>query len=42
MRFAARVGLANFWKTSGKWPDYCAAPGLPYDCRAEAERWLRK
>lgn len=38
MQIAARVGLVDFWRTSGKWPDFCSEPELPYDCRAEAER----
>ena len=27
-----RVGLADYWVKSGKWPDFCREPGLPYDC----------
>ena len=38
MDLAARVGLAEQWRTTDRWPDYCAEPGLPYDCRAEAAR----
>lgn len=40
MRLAARLKLVQFWRASGKWPDFCAKPGWPYDCRAEAERAL--
>jgi adenylate cyclase len=41
IRLAARLGLAGYWTAGGKWPDYCAEPGLPYDCKAEAARWLK-
>jgi DNA-binding winged helix-turn-helix (wHTH) protein/tetratricopeptide (TPR) repeat protein len=36
MRFAARVGLLDYWRTSGNWPDFCFDPDLPYDCKREA------
>jgi tetratricopeptide (TPR) repeat protein len=36
MPLAAKVGLVDYWEKSGKWPDFCAEPGLPYDCRAAA------
>jgi hypothetical protein len=33
---ARRIGLADYWVRSGHWPDFCAEPGLPYDCRQMA------
>jgi len=36
MPLAAQVGLVDYWVTTGKWPDFCSQPGLPYDCRAAA------
>jgi adenylate cyclase len=36
MQLAARIGLVDYWRTSGHWPDYCAEPGWPYDCKAVA------
>jgi TolB-like protein len=39
MRIAAKLGLADYWRTSGHWPDFCSQPGLPYDCKAEAAKW---
>jgi hypothetical protein len=36
-RFLAVVdhlGLLDYWRTSGHWPDFCAAADRPYDCRA--------
>lgn len=36
MRVAARLGLLQYWQASGKWPDFCFEPDLPYDCRKEA------
>jgi TolB-like protein len=38
MKLAARIGLVDYWTTSGHWPDFCSMPGLPYDCREEAAR----
>ena len=40
MQAMARTGLAQYWRRSGKWPDFCSSPGLPYNCRTEAERYL--
>lgn len=36
MAAMARIGLAQFWRARGNWPDFCAAPDLPYDCRQAA------
>ena len=36
---AAHVGLLRYWKKSGRWPDFCSDPTLPYDCRKEAEKY---
>ncbi len=38
MQLAARLGLVDYWRSSGHWPDFCADPGLPYNCRTEANR----
>jgi Flp pilus assembly protein TadD len=38
MPLADRLGLVDYWLQSGHWPDFCAEPGLPYDCRAVARR----
>lgn len=35
MAIAHRFGLSDFWRETGKWPDFCARPDLPYDCKAE-------
>lgn len=35
----ARIGLVDLWRSRGQWPDFCAEPGLPYDCRAEARKY---
>ena len=37
MSFAAKLGLAGYWRATGKWPDFCSEPGLPYDCRKAAD-----
>lgn len=36
---AAHLGLLYYWKTSGKWPDFCSDPELPYDCKKEAAKY---
>jgi tetratricopeptide (TPR) repeat protein len=36
---AAHVGLLKYWVKSGKWPDFCADPTLPYDCKKEAAKY---
>ena len=36
MPLAAKLGLVDYWRASGKWPDFCEAPNRPYDCRATA------
>jgi hypothetical protein len=38
MAIAAMQGLVDFWTVSGKWPDFCSQPGLPYDCRVEGAK----
>ena len=35
---AAKAGLVDYWRVSGKWPDFCAEPGLGYDCKQEAAK----
>jgi hypothetical protein len=37
MPLAHRMGLVDYWIESGRWPDFCSEPDLPYDCRAAAE-----
>jgi hypothetical protein len=38
IQLATRIGLVDYWRKSGHWPDFCAEPGLPYNCQAEANR----
>lgn len=38
MTVAKRLRLVDYWRTSGKWPDFCFGPGLPYDCEKEAAK----
>lgn len=35
VRLCARLGLVDYWASSGRWPDCADDPGLPYDFRAE-------
>lgn len=40
-RFFAKmesVGMVRRWENSGRWPDFCADPALPYDCQASARK----
>jgi tetratricopeptide (TPR) repeat protein len=38
MALANKFGLPQYWRATGKWPDFCADPGLPYNCQAEAAK----
>jgi tetratricopeptide (TPR) repeat protein len=38
MPLAVKFGFAAYWRSTGQWPDFCTAPGLPYDCKAEVEK----
>jgi TolB-like protein len=42
MALAARWGLVDYWTRTGKWPDFCSGPGLPYDCKSEAAKLAGK
>jgi tetratricopeptide (TPR) repeat protein len=37
MPLARRLGLVDYWLQTGRWPDFCNEPDLPYDCRAAAQ-----
>ncbi|HET9355397.1 MAG TPA: TIR domain-containing protein [Sphingomicrobium sp.] len=41
MALAGRIGLADYWLSTGEWPDYCSEPALPYDCKREAAKHVR-
>jgi tetratricopeptide (TPR) repeat protein len=38
MRIANNLGLIDYWRKTGKWPDFCFEPDLPYNCKAEAAK----
>ncbi len=38
MPLAVRLGFAAYWRATGQWPDFCQAPDLAYDCKAEVEK----
>ena len=38
MRVAARLGVLQYWKSSGQWPDFCNDPRLKYNCKTEAAK----
>jgi hypothetical protein len=38
IQVAKRLGLTDYWINTGKWPDFCFEPDLPYDCKAEAAK----
>jgi tetratricopeptide (TPR) repeat protein len=40
LAYAKRVGLLQYWQSSGKWPDFCEGTDLPYDCKEEAAKLL--
>lgn len=35
---AAKFGVADFWRTTGLWPDFCADGRWPYSCKNELAR----
>lgn len=39
MAVAKRIGLIDYWRQSGEWPDFCSDPALPYDCKTEAAKY---
>lgn len=38
LRLFRGVGLIDYWRETGRWPDFCADPRLPYNCEEEAAR----
>jgi DNA-binding winged helix-turn-helix (wHTH) protein/tetratricopeptide (TPR) repeat protein len=36
MPLARALGLVDYWRGSGHWPDFCSEPSRPYDCEASA------
>ncbi|MGD9980188.1 MAG: hypothetical protein AB7H66_01615 [Hyphomonadaceae bacterium] len=40
MMLARDAGLIAYWRETGRWPDFCGARDLPYDCEEEAARIL--
>lgn len=38
MEVAKRLNLVDYWQKTGKWPDFCFEPDLPYKCQAEAAK----
>jgi hypothetical protein len=42
MPLMKKLGLVDYWRTSGHWPDFCSEPGLPYDCKVEAAKFAGK
>jgi DNA-binding winged helix-turn-helix (wHTH) protein/tetratricopeptide (TPR) repeat protein len=38
MTLARDLGLVDYWRKSGHWPDFCTAPSRPYDCQALAAK----
>jgi tetratricopeptide (TPR) repeat protein len=39
MAAAAHLGFLRFWQKGDHWPDFCADPTLPYDCKKEAAKY---
>ena len=38
MPLARNLGLIDYWRSTGQWPDFCNEPDLPYDCHVEAAK----
>ena len=41
MLLAKHWGLLDYWRSTGKWPEFCFDADLPYDCKAEAAKVMR-
>ena len=38
LQVAAHHGILKYWETTNRWPDFCSAPDLPYECKKEATK----
>ena len=38
MRVAAQLGVLQYWRSTGNWPDFCFEPNFPYNCKTEAAK----
>ena len=38
MQVMKRAKLLDYWRASGKWPDFCYDADMPYDCKKEAAK----
>jgi TolB-like protein/Flp pilus assembly protein TadD len=38
MALANKWGLPQYWRATGKWPDFCADQSLSYNCQTEAAK----
>jgi hypothetical protein len=38
LELVTQIGLLDYWRASGNWADFCADPGLTYDCRTGARK----
>jgi hypothetical protein len=38
IQVVARSPLLRYWRSTGRWPDFCKEPDLPYDCKREAAK----
>lgn len=41
MELANRLGLLDYWRKSGVWPDFCKDPTIHFDCHEEAAKLQR-
>jgi tetratricopeptide (TPR) repeat protein len=39
MKIVKRLGVSDFWRETGKWPDFCRRPDIPYDCKSEVAKF---
>jgi DNA-binding winged helix-turn-helix (wHTH) protein/TolB-like protein/Tfp pilus assembly protein PilF len=38
---AAKFHVADFWRATRLWPDFCSTAKWPYDCKAQENHWRR-
>ena len=38
MQVGKAMGMLDYWRANDVWPEFCADPDLPYDCKKVAAK----
>jgi hypothetical protein len=38
LQIGKAMGMLDYWRANDVWPEFCADPDLPYDCKQEAAK----